>query len=145
MTVDYAAILAAQQDLDPIVARITVGVRELLLAAGHTPILLGPTVEAPDACIGLTPYPLQDDLTGDVLMGLQVWIRGIKKAGAQAVIDRQEAILNILQQLVNVEIADGVTIVVCWRALSAPINLDSVGRPEVFDSYYLRTDRPAFV
>lgn len=145
MTIDYAAILAAQQDIDPVVAPIVTGVRSLLLAAGHTPVILGPIVSAPDVFVGLTPYPLQDTLTGEVLLGIQVRIRGTKNAGAQPVIDRQEAILNTLQQLTNVQIADGVTIVVCWRELSAPLNFDDAGRPEVFDSYYLRSDRPGVI
>jgi hypothetical protein len=145
VTIDYAAILAAQQTIDPIVAPIAAGIRQLLLAAGHGPVILGPLVNAPDIVVGLAPYPLEDTLTGEVLLGIQVRIRGTKNGGAQPVIDRQEAILNTLQQLINVEIADGITIAVCWRALSAPLGFDSVDRPEVFDSYYLRSDRPGVI
>lgn len=145
MSIDYAAILAGQQTITPIVRPLVEGVRNLLLAAGVSPVILGPTVNGPDSAVWLTPYPLQDDLDGSVLLGLQIRIRGAATGGAQPVIDRQEHILNTMQQLVNVEIADGVTVVVCWRAVSAPLGPDAAGRPEVFDSYYLRSDRPSVI
>lgn len=143
--IDYAAILAAQQTVDPIVTKIGEGIRQLLIAAGHDPVILGHPTSAPDLFTGLVPYPVEDNLNGDVILGVQARIRGTKNAGPKPVLDRSEQILNVLQQLTNVEIADGVTIVVCWRQASTPVVFDSVQRPEVFDSYYLRTDRPQFL
>lgn len=142
--IDYAAILAGQQDVDPIVTRTAEGIR-LLLAQRFDPVILGHPTNAPDSFTGVVPYPLEDTLHGDVLLGIQIRIRGAKNAGPKPVLDRSEQILNILQQLTNVQIADGVTVVVCWRNSSTPVVSDSVGRPEVFDSYYLRSDRPAFL
>lgn len=144
--IDYAAILAGQQPVDPIVTPTTEGIRQLLVAAGHNPVILGhPIAETPDSFTGLVPYPVEDSLQGDVILGVQARIRGTKNGGAKPVLDRSEAILNTLQQLANTQIADGITIVVCWRNSSTPIVFDSVQRPEVFDSYYLRLDRPAFL
>lgn len=144
--IDYTAILAQQQPVNPIVTATTEGVRQLLLAAGHNPVILGhPIAETPDSFTGLVPYPIEDSLFGDVILGVQVRIRGTKNGGAKPVLDRSEAILNVLQQLANTQIADGITVVVCWRNSSTPIVFDSVQRPEVFDSYYLRSDRPAFL
>lgn len=142
--IDYAAILAAQQDVDPIVTKAAEGIR-LLLAQRFDPVILGHPTSAPDSFTGVVPYPLEDTLHGDVLLGIQIRIRGGKNAGPKPVLDRSEQILNILQQLTNVEIADGVTVVVCWRNSSTPVVFDSAGRPEIFDSYYLRSDRPAFL
>jgi len=142
--IDYAAILAAQQNVDPIVTRTAEGIR-LLLAQRFDPVILGHPTNAPDSFTGVVPYPIEDSLYGDVILGIQVRIRGGKNMGPKPVLERSEQILNILQQLTNVEIADGITVVVCWRNSSTPIVFDSVQRPEVFDSYYLRTDRPAFL
>ena len=142
--IDYAAILAAQQNVDPIVTRTAEGIR-LLLAQRFDPVILGHPFNAPDSFTGVVPYPIEDSLLGDVMLGIQVRIRGGKNAGPKLVLDRSEQILNILQQLTNVEIADGVTVVVCWRNSSTPVVLDSARRPEIFDSYYLRSYRPAFL
>lgn len=143
MTVDYAAILAGMVSVDKVVTSVITGLRALLIEAGHGPVIIGPSADnSPDGVVILTPYPLVDDVSsGDVLLGVQVRIRGTAKAGQQPVIDRSESILLILGQLRQTEIADGVIVAVCWRNSSAPISRDSTGRPEISDSYYLRTDR----
>lgn len=147
MTVDYAAILAKQRTIPPVITQCVAGVRRLLLAAGFTPVYLGPVPPQPpppDVLLQLTPYNLVDDIdAGDVLFGLQVRFRGTANGGVQTLLDRQESVLTILGQLEDVDIADDVNIAKCWRQSSAPLAPDSVGRPEGFDNYYIRTNRLA--
>lgn len=115
------------------------GVRNLLLGNGIEPIVLGP-LQGPGACVGLTLIPLVDDMrTGNILCAVQVRIRGDATLGMQPVMNRQADILDILC-VENTQIG-GHVVVTSWRQTSAPLTLDASGRPEVFDTYYLRTDR----
>lgn len=115
------------------------GVRDRLQANGVGPVVIGP-LQGNGPCVGLTWVPLIDDpTTGDVLAGVQVRTRGDAKAGAQPLLDRQEDIFSVLT-FEDTEIG-GVVVAACWRQTSAPMHLDSQGRPEVFDTFYLRTDR----
>lgn len=118
---------------------LLVGFRDRLQANGITPVVFGP-LQGDGACVGLTWVPLLDDPdSGDVLAGVQVRTRGTAKAGVQPVLDRQEDIFAVLN-FEDTQIG-GVVVAACWRQTSAPMRPDSQGRPEVFDTYYLRTDR----
>lgn len=115
------------------------GIRNLLLDNAIDPVVIGP-LQGSGPCVGLTFVPLVDDMrTGNILCGVQVRIRGDAKAGVQPVMDRQTDILAILC-VENTQIG-GHLVVTSWRQTSAPLLLDAAGRPEVFDTYYLRTDR----
>src|SRR5690242_11481084 len=133
------------QTVDKVISPIIGGLRNLLLAADIAPVIVGPKADnLPGAGVILTPYPLVDNVSqGDVLLGVQCRVIGDAKAGAQPVIDRSEDILLIFGQLTGVVIATGITVAVCYRNSSTPVTPDSVGRPYISDSYYLRTDRRA--
>jgi hypothetical protein len=123
-------------------ATLLAGLRTLLLAAGVTPVQMGLFTPAnPDACTAIIPYPITDDLeTGTVLQAVQVVIRGAATAGVQPVLDTQDNALAVLGNLRDRTVG-GIHVTLCWRQTSAPLSPDGSGRPEIRDTYYLRTDR----
>lgn len=122
-------------------ATLTVGLRQRLIGLGIDPVVIGSLKESPDACVGLTPYPIDDDLdTGTILQAVQVVIRGTATGGVQPVLDLQDQILDAIGTIRMATISD-IPVSVAWRQMSAPIAPDGRGRPEIRDTYYLRTDR----
>lgn len=118
---------------------LLVGFADRLKAFGVRPVVIG-SLEGSGACVGLTWVPLIDDVTtGDVLAGVQVRIRGDAKGPRRAVLDRQELVFSAMT--FEDTVIGGAFIAACWRQTSAPMRPDVQGRPEVFDTYYLRTDR----
>lgn len=135
-------------------ATLVSGIRGVILGAGITPVLIGPTINPADNVVILSPYPIEDDsYTGDVLTGIQVHIRGDKTGGNQPVWNLQGRIWRLITTMekdVFPAVTDpvtgtgtDVTVALAWRQMSAPLALDGQGRPEVRDSYYIRTDRLA--
>lgn len=122
-------------------ATLTAGLRDLLIALDIGPVVIGPLKETPDACVGLTPYPIDDDLdTGTVLQAVQVHVRGTTTGGVQPVLDTQDLILDAIGNI-RMDVIGGISTAVAWRQMSAPLAPDGRGRPEIRDTYYLRTDR----
>ena len=120
-------------------ATLVAALRTVLLAAGLSPVRLGPMLDDADR-IALTPYPLDDDMhTGTVLQAVQVHVRGQATKGVKPVFDDQDQILEIIGNLEDVFVG-GIHVTTSWRQISAPLAYDN-GRPEVRDTYYLRTDR----
>lgn len=124
-------------DVDPWL--LLSGFRQLLLDNAIAPVVIG-SLQGNGSCVGLNFLPLIDDPgTGDVLAGMQVRIRGEAKVGVQAVLNRQRdirAILTFEDRQVG-----GHLVVNCWRQTSAPARPDDQGRFEVWDTFYLQTDR----
>lgn len=125
--------------------KLVVGLKQHLTVGGVTaPIVFGPITQAADTCIGLTPYPVEDDQqTGDVTTGVQIRMRGSKGSGVQTLWGTQGLILGLLSSLEPLTLPNGVVVSLARRevASSAPVGLDGSGRPEILDSYYLRSDR----
>lgn len=122
-------------------ATLVAGIRDRLLALEIQPVVIGPLKDTPDQCVGLTPYPVDDDLdTGTVLQAVQVVVRGTSTGGVQPVLDLQDAILDAIGSI-RQDTISGIPVSVAWRHISAPIAPDGRGRPEIRDTYYLRTDR----
>lgn len=115
------------------------GIRTVLLGL-HPTVVIGLFDEnTPDSAIAIVPIPLDDNnLTGQILASVQVRIRGAASGGVRPVLALQEQALLALQgahQLTTY------TVIETWRQMSAPLSLDGQGRPELFDTYYLRSDR----
>ncbi len=124
-------------DVDPYL--LLVGYRQRLLDNGIEPVVLGP-LQGSGPGIGLTHIPLvDDDTTGNVLASVQVHFRGDATAGIKPVLDWQRDIRSILS--FEATQVGGHLVVKSWRQTSAPIAPDAAGRPEGWDTYYLRTDR----
>lgn len=122
-------------------ADLVAGLRAILLTAGVTPVQIGPLTDTPDAAVGITPYPVTSDAwTGSDLDAVQILIRGSKTAGIKPVLDTQDTVFDTLAALRGTTVG-GVPVAVCWRQISAPLSPDASGRPEIRDTYYLRTDR----
>lgn len=114
-------------------------VQALLEPLGY-PVTLGPLLEVQAQSVpivlGLTPQRLLDDLaTGAILASVQIRIRTLAKGGNRLLWDAQDAVYD---RMTNSTIPN---VVVAWRNSSTPAMNDSSGRSEVFDTYYLRTDR----
>lgn len=122
-------------------ASLTAGLRTLLLAGGIPAIQIGPMVDTVEDTVAITPYPLDDDLeTGVVLQAVQVHVRGTLTGGVLPVLDRQDQILTVVGNFRN-QMVGGIHVTLAWRQMSVPLGPDGRGRPEVRDTYYLRTDR----
>jgi hypothetical protein len=118
------------------------GLRTLILEVGAPSVVIGPLQLAKVAdVVGITPYPIDDNSeTGEILTAVQVRIRGSVSAGTQPVLDLQEVIWHALCMPESLEF-NNITVIEAWRQMSAPLGLDPQGRPEVADTYYLRSDR----
>lgn len=120
-------------------ASLVAALRTMLTTAGLSPVQIGPMKDSGDG-LAITPYPIDDDMhTGTVLQAVQVHIRGTSTGGVQPVLDDQDAVLDLLGNLEDAFV-NGIHVTTCWRHISAPLAYDD-GRPEVRDTYYLRTDR----
>lgn len=120
-------------------------VATLIRSALGLDVTLGPLLEDPNAqssavMVGLTPYPVMRNAeTGQDVEGVQVRIRARKNIGNRALWDAQDAVWDLLVGTSNGTNIPGVA--VAWRNSATPVVPDSAGRNQVFDSYYLRTDR----
>lgn len=121
------------------------GVRALLLTVASA-VQIGAMVEEVENMVAIVPYPLTDDLqTGVVLEAVQVHVRGTKTGGVRPVLNLRDQILDLLafgtMAMPRGRDIGGVHVSACWRQIAPPIAPDSRGRPEIRDTYYLRTDR----
>lgn len=123
---------------------VALGFKELLtpIAAGNR-VIVGPLAPDIEGAISLTPYPLEDDSeTGTILSALQVRIRGTKTGGTTPVLLLQDAVWDAICLPETLTFAASNTaIIMAWRQMTAPLGLDAQGRPEIADTYYLRSDR----
>lgn len=100
------------------------------------------TTANPDRAVALTIYPSEDDAdTGTVLFAAQIRFRGATSDGSLAMLDRQDAVFDLLAMRRPVIETPDLTVVLAWRQIAAPLGLDAQGRPEIADTYYCRTDR----
>lgn len=118
------------------------GLRERLLALNVGPVTVGPLTGGPDKAVWLQPYPLSDDIgSGGVLLGVQVNIRAGQLDGVAELYDRQEMIYRSMVALQGATVNE-VPVVTTWRQSSAgPAGLDGQGRPQLADTYWMRSDR----
>lgn len=122
-------------------ASLTHGLWQLIDTAITATVVLGALSDADDIAVGITPYPIDDDMaTGTVLQAVQILVRGNIIGGIKPVLDMQDDVFDIVANLRNTRI-NTIPVLVAWRQMSAPIAPDGRGRPEIRDTYYLRTDR----
>jgi hypothetical protein len=128
--------------VDHYTSGLTLGLRDLILEAGAATVVIGPMQLAKvDNVVAITPYPIEDNSeTGEIITAVQVRIRSSVSSGTKPVLDLQEDIWNAICMPESLEFND-ITVIMAWRQMSAPLGLDPQGRPEVADTYYLRSDR----
>lgn len=117
--------------------------RQLLVAELGEVVQIGGWVTTnPNRAMALTVYPSSDDpVTGDVEFAAQLRIRGAMGESPLAMLDRQEEAWSVLCERHPVVDTDVLTVIAARRQVTAPLGLDAQGRPEIADTYYLRTDR----
>lgn len=128
---------------------LAAGIRTILLpVVAPAPVQIGPWPEIltdgepfPDAAVSITPYPVDDnDETGQYTRAVQVRMRGGLGHGVDELYATQDAIWNAIVLPMSLRFTN-LTVVMAWRQMSAPLGLDAQGRPEIADTYYMRSDR----
>lgn len=120
---------------------IVKALRLRLLAAGIPTVVIGPIRENLDRAVGLTPYPVTDELTTGVsYLGVKVFIRTPNSTGADPAMDDQDTVYESLTSIRYDDIG-GHTVAAATRDRSAPLGQDTVGRYLTVDTYYLITNR----
>lgn len=131
------------------IVELATGIRAILQpVASPAPVQIGPWPEKlatgepfPDAAISITPYPVDDnDETGQYTRAVQVRIRGGLGQGVDELYATQDAIWDAIVLPASLRFTT-LTVVMAWRQMSAPLGLDAQGRPEIADTYYMRSDR----
>lgn len=119
----------------------TNGLADRLVAGGATlPVTIGPML-GDAAGIAIIPFPVEDDAdTAVSLQGAQIRIRGAKLAGAQAVLEAQDLVYDVVTSISD-ELVGDKPVLIAWRDRSLPVVSDSDGRYDIRDTYYFRTDR----
>ena len=125
------------------------GIRDILIPiVDPDPVQIGPWppkltngTAFPDRAVSMTPYVVEDnDETGQYVRAVQVRIRGRQGESIADLFDRQDAVWAAIVEPTAL-VFPTLTVVMAWRQMSAPLGLDAQGRPEIADTYYLRSDR----
>ncbi len=109
-------------------------------APGDTAIVVAVLPAAPDRCVCLTPYPVEDWVgVADVTVGVQVRCRGGQDpTGAQDLDDR---VFDLIHGA-DGHSWGGVDVVQVYRQSGAPIGRDKNDRYQVTSNDYIDADRP---
>jgi hypothetical protein len=89
--------------------------------------------------VGLATYPVNDPVTSESTIGVQVTFRSVSKAGIR---DRAESVFNTLHALWGHSLAAGPRIDHMMRRSSADLGTDEAGAFRRTDNYYVTVNNP---
>ena len=111
--------------------------------AKQTGIVLGSTPQAPDNCITLNAYAVDDSpALSDSVIGVQIRCRW-GGTDPRPVDDLADAIFDLLHGLTAVRLSTGVFIVQCLRNSAASLGQDGNNRWNNTSNYYFTVHRPS--
>jgi len=98
----------------------------------------GPLGSDTSEAVGLTAYPVSDQVDSETVLGLQIMFRSATKAGLR---DRAETVFNLLHARWGLQLST-VRITHMLRRSSSDLGRDDAGRWLRSDNYYLNLNHP---